>query len=244
LAQWHADLYGLGEIFDPQQVKSALASVFRNNFKMPFRNYANPCRVFGLNDEGGLVIATWPEGCVRPMIPVPYSQEAMNGFEYASAIHMIQHGLVAEGMTAVEALRARYDGERRNPWNEFECGSNYARSMASFALLNAFSGFQFDMVHGKIGFNPIQTTDGAFRCFWSLDPGWGEFILRSDGADLRVLYGQLNLQTVEIASLAGTAVRIALLDGQAVAFDQHGASLHFVDGVSLQRGQTLQLTFD
>ena len=51
---------------------------------------------------------------------------------------MIMTGLVDEGMTCVEAIRQRYDGERRNPWNEFECGSNYARSMASYALLNAF----------------------------------------------------------------------------------------------------------
>ena len=241
LAQWHADLYGLGEVFDPVQVKSALAAIYRYNFKMPFRNYANPCRVFGLNDEGGLVIATWPEGRERPMIPVPYSQEAMNGFEYAAAIHMIQHGLLAEGMTVVEALRARYDGERRNPWNEFECGSNYARSMASFTLLNAFSGFQFDLVHSKVGFNPIQTSGGNFRCFWSLDPGWGEFILRPDGAELRVLYGQLNLQTLDVPALTNLGIMRASLGGQAVAFSQQGASFTFPAGVCLQPGQALVL---
>ena len=70
----------------------------------------------------------------------------MNGYEYAAAIQMIQSGLVDEGMAVVTAMRDRYDGEKRNPWNEFECGSNYARSMASYSLLNAFSGFQFDMV--------------------------------------------------------------------------------------------------
>ena len=64
------------------------------------RDYYNPCRIYCLNDEGGLVIAAWPEGVTRPTIPPPYSQETMNGFEYAAAIQMIQSGLVQEGMTA------------------------------------------------------------------------------------------------------------------------------------------------
>ena len=64
----------------------------------------------------------------------------MHGFEYQAAVHMIQEGMVEEGMTLIKAVRDRYDGEKRNPWNEMECGSNYARSMAAFAVLPAFSG--------------------------------------------------------------------------------------------------------
>ncbi len=59
----------------------------------------------------------------------------MTGFEYQVASHMIQEGLVHEGLQIVRSVRERFDGERRNPWNEFECGSNYARAMASYALL-------------------------------------------------------------------------------------------------------------
>jgi len=44
-------------------------------------------------------------------------------------------------------------------------------SMASYSLLNSFSGFRFDMVKGMIGFNPVGTKKGSFRCFWSLDSG-------------------------------------------------------------------------
>mgnify|MGYP000487922263 CR=1 FL=1 len=119
---------------------------------------------------------------------------------------MIMVGLVDEGMTCIEAVRKRYDGERRNPWNEFECGNNYARSMASYALLNAFAGFQFDMVHKRIGFNPVRTKDRHFRCFWSLDSGWGEFVLTPAGCEVRVLAGTLDLQQVTLPFLAGNAV--------------------------------------
>ncbi|RME61552.1 MAG: hypothetical protein D6790_07615, partial [Caldilineae bacterium] len=148
VGQWHASLYGLGEVFDPEQVRSAVAAIFRHNFVPEMRSHPNPCRIYSLNDEAGLVICAWPGGVRKPVIPAPYSQETMNGFEYAAASHMIMHGMVEEGMTCVEALRRRYDGERRNPWNEFECGSNYARSMASYALLLAFSGFRFDSARG------------------------------------------------------------------------------------------------
>ncbi|MCU0519932.1 MAG: non-lysosomal glucosylceramidase [Anaerolineae bacterium] len=201
LAQWHANLYGLGELYDPDQTRSALAAIYQHNFKRPLGAYFNPCRVFGLNDEAGLVICEWPEGKRKPIIPVPYAQEAMHGFEYAAAIQMIQSGLVDEGVAVVTAVRDRYDGERRNPWNEFECGSNYARSMASYALLNAFSGFTFDMVKGEVGFAPIMLGRTTFRCLWSLDSGWGVFSLSPHQAELRVIGGSLTLNALRLPFL-------------------------------------------
>ena len=173
LAQWHASLYGLGDILDPSQVKSAAAAIMRHNFVEEMDETANPCRVYSLNDEAGLVIAAWPDGARRPVIPIVYAQETMNGYEYAAGIHMIMLGMVDEGMRCVAAIRDRYDGERRNPWNEFECGSNYARSMASYALLNAFSGLEFDMASGHLGFRPITQPGEPFKCVWSLGPAWG-----------------------------------------------------------------------
>ena len=43
--------------------------------------------------------------------------------------------MTEEGFRVVKAVRDRFDGEKRNLWNEFECGSNNARSMASYALI-------------------------------------------------------------------------------------------------------------
>ncbi len=203
LGQWHASLYGLGEIFDPDQVRRANAAIYKYNYIPLMGAVYNPCRIYCLNDEGGLVICAWPEDTQKPLIPAPYSQETMNGFEYSAAIHMIMTGLVDEGMECIEAIRRRYDGERRNPWNEFECGSNYARSMAAYALLNAFSGFEFDMVRGHMGFRPVRMDEGRFRCFWSLDSGWGEVELTPAGAELRALYGRLDPRSLALLPLAG-----------------------------------------
>jgi uncharacterized protein (DUF608 family) len=209
VAQWHANLCGLGEIFEQQQVRTALASLYKNNFVPEMRRIANFCRNYSLNGEGGLLIATWPEGTYRPVVPLPYETETMNGFEYQALIHMIQEGMVEEGLAGVAAIRERYDGQKRNPWNEFECGGNYARSMASYALLPAFSGFQFDMVQGHMGFAPVETGGAPEqkRFFWSLDCAWGEVALEGGQAELSVAEGTLTLRS------------FALPGGKTVQFD-------------------------
>lgn len=155
LPQWHANLIGLGEIFDKEQTKKALESLYRYNFKR-MRDVINPWRIFSLNDEKGLLICTWPEGHEKPAIPLTYSTETMTGFEYQAAVHMLQEGMYEEGKSIIEAIRDRYDGVKRNPWNELECGSNYARSMASYSLLLTCSGFEYDGVRKRIGFLPLK----------------------------------------------------------------------------------------
>lgn len=245
LPQWHADLYGLGDLYDPAQVKSASAAIYKYNYIPEMGKVYNPCRIYCLNDEGGLVICAWPAPnglpAQKPLIPAPYSQETMNGFEYSAAIHMIMLGLVDEGMTCIEAVRKRYDGERRNPWNEFECGNNYARSMASYALLNAFAGFQFDMVNQSIGFNPVRPKDGHFRCFWSLDSGWGEFVLTPAGAEVRVWAGELELRQVNLPCLAGSTTAGIKVGDKIVPATVDGAGFVFDTAVRIAAGQSIQV---
>lgn len=242
LPQWHADLYGLGDLYDPAQVKSASAAIYKYNYIPEMGKVYNPCRIYCLNDEGGLVICAWPEGSQKPLIPAPYSQETMNGFEYSAAIHMIMLGLVDEGMTCIEAVRKRYDGERRNPWNEFECGSNYARSMASYALLNAFAGFQFDMVNKHIGFNPVRTKAGHFRCFWSLDSGWGEVVLTPTGGELRVLGGELAVRQLQLPGLSGHGAATVQLADRTLQATVEGNALRFAQPITIGANQTLTVS--
>lgn len=223
LGQWHATLCGLGDIFDPAQRKTALESMWENNFKSSLREFANPWRVFALEDEGGSIICTYPDGARKPAIPVPYCEECMTGFEYAFAGLLISEGYIEEGLTAVRAVRDRYDGKKRNPWNEIECGSNYARAMASFALLPIFSGFAFDLPHGTVGFTP--KIKGDFRCLWSLGTGWGEFEVRGGSHTVRLLDGALTLSRVTLGN-AGEICRVTA-DGQPVDFKQESTTVSF-----------------
>jgi uncharacterized protein (DUF608 family) len=241
LAQWHANLYGLGEIFDPEQVKTTHRSLWKYNFKTSSRSEYNPCRVYTLNDEAGLIICVWPEGVYKPIIPLPYAQETQNGYEYAAAIQMIQTGMVEEGMAAIEAIRDRYDGRKRNPWNEIECGSNYARSMAAYSLLNTFAGFSFDMGRRMVGFEPIRLQDGRFRCFWSLDCGWGVFTREKNETTIQVLYGTLPLSLLRLPYLAGGSVAAVMLDGNAAVYCLENGDLCFTPSIVVSAGSTLRV---
>jgi uncharacterized protein (DUF608 family) len=236
IAQWHANLCGLGEIFDKGQVKKALGAIYRYNYKPSLRYHFNPCRIFGLNDEAGTVICEWPPEKQKPVIPLPYAEECMHGYEYQAAIHMIREGMEKEGLDLVKGIRDRYNGENRNPWNEMECGSNYARSMAAYALLLTYSGFSFDMTKGEIGFAPIR--DG--RYFWSLDKAWGVFEQREKTYTLGVLYGEQRLGRLRLSP--GGAPTQAALEGVPVSFGIEGNCAVFEKPLSLKAGQRLKLS--
>ena len=216
LAQWHADIMGLGDLFDPKKVDIALKNLYRNNFKESMREHYNTFRLFAMNDEAGAVICDYPEGAEKPAIPIPYAQESMHGFEYALAGLLISRGYMDEGLRIVRGVRDRYAGYNRNPWNEIECGSNYARSMASFALLPILSGMTFDMTKHALGFCPKINKDD-FKCVWSLDSGWGTVHTTGTRASLAVLDGTLTVKTLSLPFLVG--VSSVTVDGKTVFFD-------------------------
>ena len=202
LAQWHAEMIGLGEIFEKEKVHSALQAVYRYNYKDSMREHFNPCRLYALNDEAGTIICSFPPHVQAPQITITYAEEAMHGFEYQSAAHMLREGMIKESMDMVAAIRDRYDGEKRNPWNEMECGSNYARSMASFSLLLAYAGFRYNAAEGMIGFAPVGGTAGedaeSFRTFWSLDHGWGTAEITPEKTVIRLSGGNLPLKVLRL----------------------------------------------
>jgi non-lysosomal glucosylceramidase len=198
LGQWHADLVGLGGLLDDTKVTSALASVFRHNFRASLADHVNPARVFGFEDEAGLLLCTWPKGGM-PVVPAPYAEEVWTGLEYASASHMILRGLVQEGLAVVEAARDRYDGSRRNPFNEIECGSYYARSLSAWSLVNAWSGLRADLVAGELSFHPAGS--GNQRLIWSAGNAWGDLIIEDGTATLEVRVGTLSIRRLIVSGV-------------------------------------------
>ncbi len=177
LGELHARILGLGNLLPAERIQTALKSIFRYNFKTDFSEHLNCQRVYALNDEAGLLLCSWPAGG-RPHLPFPYADEVWTGIEYQVAAHLIYEGGVNEGLQIVQALRARHDGIRRNPWNEVECGNHYARSMASWALLLALTGAQVNPANGDITFSPVEemlSPGETFKTIWSNGRAWGSY---------------------------------------------------------------------
>jgi hypothetical protein len=110
----------------------------------------------------------------------------------------------------VKGVRDRYDGFRRNPWNEIECGSHYARAMASWSLLPALTGFRYSAPEKWIAFGPLIRKE-AFRSFFTAGSGWGLFSQKSAAADgrlaalLELRHGRLELAEFRLRPLAPQA---------------------------------------
>ena len=194
IGQTMAHLYGLGHLFPAEHVKRAAHAIFKHNFRGEFYGHHNVQRTYAINDDGGLLLCTWPDGG-RPKLPFVYSDEVWPGIEYQVTTHLVYEGFIDEALTIVQALRDRHDGIKRSPWNEVECGSHYARSMASWGLLPAFSGYKFDVPKGEISFAPVINADD-FSCFFSVAQAWGIY-KQKKGEDgkvwrwIEVLHGSL-----------------------------------------------------
>jgi non-lysosomal glucosylceramidase len=234
IGAWMAHICGIGPILDGEHVRQTLRSIFKYNFRPTLLMHNNAQRIYALGDEAGLLLCTWPRGG-RPDLPFVYCDEVWSGIEYQVAGHLIYEGMVEEGLTIVKGLRARYDGERRNPWNEMECGSNYARSMASWTLLLALSGFTCDLTVGYIGFKPAMP-DLPFRCFWSTGTGWGIYQQTAERITLRCDYGQQNVRTLHVGRAKVRAVALNNTPAQAQFAHEGGDTL-----ITLQTPLTLHV---
>jgi uncharacterized protein (DUF608 family) len=221
IGQWQAHVSGLGDVIDPAKAKSALTAIHRHNFRAELRSVESVQRVFGFQDEAGLILCSWPNGG-RPKIPFVYSEEVWTGIEYQVAAHMIYAGLVDEGLQIVRAVRARYDGVRRNPWDEIECGHHYARAMASWSLVQAFSGAHYSAVEQALTFAPKVA--GAFHCFVACGTAWGELRVDGSTAVFEVMYGDVTLRTFGPEDEAKTIAPRRLRAGDTISVSLHGAS--------------------
>lgn len=188
LGQFHARLNGLGDIVPADRVRSALGAIVAYNFRADLTAHESTQRVYALGDEGGLLLASWPRGG-RPAIPFVYSDEVWTGVEHQVATTLVYAGLIDDAMLLERALRSRYDGTVRNPWNEIECGNHYARSLASWGLLLAVSGAQWDAPTRTLSFDPVA--DGIY--LFTTDRAWGRAEVRGDELTVHVDGGHLDV---------------------------------------------------
>ena len=188
VGQYMAHICGLGYLADKGHIRTTLESVMRYNYHDSLYGHFNNMRTYLFEDESGLLMASWPKG--RLEVPFPYFNESMTGFEYAAATGMIYEGMKSEGLKCISSIRARFDGAKRNPFSEPECGHHYARSMASWSTLLAFSSFHYSGVEKSLS---ITSEEGTW--FWSCGSAWGTVTNDGRSSVLKVIEGRLELNS-------------------------------------------------
>ncbi len=225
VGQFLAHVCGLGHLVDPKNVRRSLESILEYNLRGDLSSHFNSMRSFALGSESALLMAGYPED--RPRNPFPYLTEAMTGFEYTAAVGMLYEGMIDEGLESVRRVRERYDGRRRNPFDEAECGHHYARAMASWAAVLAWTGFRYSAVT-----ETLTVGERPGRFFWSSGHAWGDYA-QASGRDtrtlsLRVLEGRLALARVVLTGFGtrdiAPARDLGPGDEVAVTFDRDGRS--------------------
>jgi hypothetical protein len=175
----------------------------------------------------------------------------MNGFESQVAAHMIAEGMVKEGMAVMKTLDERYDGNKRNPFNEVECGDHYGRSMASYGAFIAITGFTYHGPKQHIGFAPKLRPEN-FKAAFTAAKGWGSYSQKISGGELRaeltVKYGQVPIQTMSLVPPGGKGARkvSAMVDGKSLAASvkekDGSAEVVFPSHLILKAEQKLEIT--
>ncbi|MHB9107579.1 MAG: GH116 family glycosyl hydrolase [Armatimonadota bacterium] len=197
LGDWLARVSGLETVLDPAKVASHVASIFKYNFRESLADHANPQRPnYAFGQEAGLLLCSWPHGG-ELSLPFVYSNEVWTGIEYQVAAHLIMMGKVEEGLRVVRAVRDRYDGRFRNPFNEYECGHWYARAMSSYSLLQALTGARYDAVEMILYLDP--RVPGDFRTFLATASGYATVGLRDGQPFVEVKSGTIEINQIVFA---------------------------------------------
>lgn len=209
--QYMAHILDLGYLTNKSNIQTTLTTIMQHNFIDRFDNVFNNMRSYVMDKESGLIMASWPKG--RLDVPFPYFAESMSGFEYTAAVGMLYEGQISNGLKCIESIRNRFDGQKRNPFDEPECGHHYARAMASWSAILALSGFHYSAVDRSIKF-----TDLPGQYFWSNGYSWGTTTITKTQkglqATINVLHGELALKSISLNKKKTIALDKLLKEGE------------------------------
>ena len=190
VGQYMAHVCGLGYLLDPDNVGATMRGIMKYNLREGLYGHFNCMRSFAMGDESALLMASYPKD--RPANPFSYFTEVMTGFEYTAAVGMLYEGQTDAGLKCIENIRERYDGRKRSPFDEAECGHHYARAMASWAAVLALTEFNYSGVEKSMTF-----ADKSGTHFWSNGYAWGDCSVkrskRAAQVELSVMQGELTL---------------------------------------------------
>ena len=238
MGQWWASVLGLGNILPPEQVRSALKAIFEHNWLWSHEGFVGTQRAdeFACGDDKGLITGTWPKGG-RPETPMLHRDEVWTGIEYLVASHKLYERQIENALIILKGLRERYDGRKKSPYNEIECGDYYIRAMSSWSVLLAAQGYHYDGPAGVLAFDPRLSPDDH-RSLFVTAAGYGTFEQR------RSQSGQANRLDLREGHCAIRTLKLALPPRTpAVTVEASLGGAH-LDVQVARVGDALELKFD
>jgi len=200
VGQLMSNICNLGYLADKDNIRKTLDSIFKYNYKNNLSQHFNVMRSFALGNESGMVMASYPAGV--PEAPFSYFSEVMTGFEYTAANSMIYENKNDQASKIYKSVRERYDGKKRNPFNEAEYGNHYTRAMAAWGGLIAWTGFNFSRVD-----NSFHITSEEGQYFWSNGYEYGTVNISNRDSNSKVVEiisqnGSFRLKTIHLNTFA------------------------------------------
>ena len=204
--QYMAHICNLGYLANETNIRSALKSVMKYNYRENKFNHFNNRRSYVLGKESGLVMAHYPDHVQKEWKPFIYATETMTGFEYTAATGMIYENMKTEGIRVIKNIRDRLYGYKRNPFAETEAGFHYARAMASWSAIPALSGFHYSGVDKSVSFTSVPGT-----YFWSNGYAWGLCNINEDNVQFSVLGGEIEIEEFALKGIGSQTIKNGIL---------------------------------
>jgi len=201
--QFWAYMLELGSLLPNDKLETTLDSIMKYNFKENFYGIIQKPRIFASEHDKGLLACSWPRGG-EPKIPFPYAHEVWTGMEYEVAALMMEHGKIDNALKILRAVRDRYDGRYRNPWNEVECGDHYIRALSSWRVYEVSSGYHWNALENRINFFPLFENN-PMQTLFITNSSWGMIRREFDSSNLIItikpLLGELELKILRTWNL-------------------------------------------
>ena len=199
VGDWLARVCGIESVADEENVRATLRSIYKYNFHKDLSEHANPERGnYALNNEGGVLLCTWPRGG-KPTVPFPYCDEVWTGVEYQVASHLMMMGEVQKGLEIVETVRNRYSGTVRNPFDEYECGHFYIRALASYSLIQGYTGIRYDAL-SKTLFASTQNAKN-YTAFLATETGYGTVCMKNGKVTIQPAEGFIDVENIVVSDI-------------------------------------------
>jgi uncharacterized protein (DUF608 family) len=205
----------LGYIYPKETVLKALESIWKYNWAPDIaaqNKRHEPERWFAREGEAGLFTCTWPKSKHLGPKSTRYRDEVWTGTEYQVASHLAWEGMLTECLAMCRAVEDRYHPSKRNPFNEIECGDHYARSLASWGVLTALSGFEYHGPRGHLGFAPRLSAEN-FKAVFTAADGWGAYSQQNAQGTLssriELKWGELRLRSLQLRLASGRKLESA-----------------------------------